>query len=73
MPELLIAVSADWRGRGIARQLLEGLFAAARVEGWATVALTVSEKNDAAARLYRDVGFVEHEQSEELLVMSYAL
>jgi len=73
VPELLIAVRADWRGRGVARTLLEDLLAAARREGWTAVALTVSAKNEGAARLYRAVGFVEHEKPDGLLVMSFTL
>lgn len=54
-----IVVARDARRRGIGRQLLEALFAAARKTDGASVFLEVRESNVAARGLYEKLGFRE--------------
>ncbi|MCB8959326.1 MAG: GNAT family N-acetyltransferase [Ardenticatenales bacterium] len=70
-PVLGIAVHEDWRRRGIGRQLLEGLIAAATAQGLAGLSLNVS-KGNGARNLYEEMGFVVHEDRGEALTMSYS-
>ncbi len=56
VPELAIGVYALARGRGVGRNLLKALLAAAAVQGIARVSLSV-EVDNPALRLYRRVGF----------------
>lgn len=57
VPELSLAVAADWRGRGLGRVLLRAVVDRARAEGLARVSLSVERANH-AARLYTAEGFV---------------
>jgi GNAT superfamily N-acetyltransferase len=57
VPELSLAVAADWRGRGLGRALLRAVVDQARAEGLARVSLSVERANH-AARLYATEGFV---------------
>lgn len=57
VPELSLAVAADWRGRGLGRVLLRAVVDRARAEGLARVSLSVERANH-AARLYAAEGFV---------------
>jgi ribosomal protein S18 acetylase RimI-like enzyme len=52
-----IAVAPAARGRGLARRLLTASSDAAGAAGCARITLLVSERNAAAGRLYRDMGF----------------
>jgi ribosomal-protein-alanine N-acetyltransferase len=54
---LSIAVAASWRGRGLARVLLEAHLRALNRRGVRTVFLEVDEANAPARRLYRRMGF----------------
>jgi ribosomal protein S18 acetylase RimI-like enzyme len=56
VPELSIAVVAEYRGLGLGRQLLETLLAHADANGVARISLSVALDNP-AARLYERVGF----------------
>lgn len=58
LPEAVVAVEPDRRGRGIGARLLEALVARAREAGAPGVCVPVSERNLNAARLYERVGFV---------------
>lgn len=52
-----VAVSPDHQGRGIARQLLEGLLRPAEEAGVTHTMLEVRDGNDAALALYARLGF----------------
>jgi len=58
-------VDAAWRGRGIGRQLIEGVHAAARDDGFAVLRWLARESNHAARRLYESLDartdFVQYE------------
>lgn len=54
-----IALDPDWRGRGIGRELLRALIAAARYRGAREVFLEVRADNPSAEGLYLAEGFVE--------------
>ncbi|GAA1751479.1 GNAT family N-acetyltransferase [Luedemannella helvata] len=56
VPELTLAVTEPWRGRGVGRKLLHGLLAEARARGLSAVSLSVASGNR-AARLYVQAGF----------------
>jgi RimJ/RimL family protein N-acetyltransferase len=53
-------VSPAWRGRGVARALLESCIARARAAGVETLTLSVTAGNAAAERLYEHAGFVRY-------------
>jgi GNAT superfamily N-acetyltransferase len=57
VPELVIAVAPDGRGRGVGRRLLDALIARAGEHGHHRLALSVHLHNP-AARLYSRAGFV---------------
>lgn len=54
---MTVGVTAPYRRRGIARQLLEALLAAARADGSRTVLLEVRASDAGAQRLYEGAGF----------------
>jgi GNAT superfamily N-acetyltransferase len=62
VPEAIVAVSEEARGRGIGRRLMAALMDRARAEGHGLV-LTVSERNPVAARLYERLGFRRVDQT----------
>jgi GNAT superfamily N-acetyltransferase len=57
IPELAIAVVADWRGRGVGTALLATVLDAARTAGFAAVSLSVEPTNPALT-LYEHHGFI---------------
>ena len=57
VPELVVAVTPEHRGRGIGRRLLDALAARAAEHGYDRLALNVHLRNP-AARLYSRAGFV---------------
>jgi GNAT superfamily N-acetyltransferase len=59
LPEVIISVDEESRGKGLGRRLMEALMRRAYAEGHAGLALTVSERNPVAVRLYEHLGF-EH-------------
>lgn len=59
------AVLADYRGQGIARQLLEAVEAKARELGCCKLTLEVDEHNRRARQLYREAGFGPSERIAE--------
>lgn len=77
LPEVLVAVEEDARGRGVGGALMAALAERAAARGWAGLALTVSPRNPAALALYRHAGFrdvtaVEDEPIPGLRVMARA-
>jgi len=50
-------VSADARGSGLGRELVEAAFERARERGCARMLLDTNESNEAALRLYQSMGF----------------
>jgi RimJ/RimL family protein N-acetyltransferase len=57
--EIGMAVSPDWRGRGVGSALLETAIRWAREQGLHKLSLGVFSHNTAAITLYRKFGFVE--------------
>ena len=53
-----VATHPDYRGRGIARQLLEASLAMIQQRGGTTAILQVDAENEVAQRLYTRIGFV---------------
>jgi len=68
-----LAVTADCRGLGVGRRLLEAVEAKARVLGCGKVTLEVREDNVAARRLYRRLGFGDSEGRPATLFLSKRL
>jgi ribosomal protein S18 acetylase RimI-like enzyme len=56
IPELTLAVSEEWRGKGIGRELIKRLIAEAKNQNLTKVSLSV-EKENFALNLYQKVGF----------------
>lgn len=56
-----ISVSADMRGRGIGRQLVEAAEAALKSQGIAEMRLYVLAANKRAQALYRELGYGDYE------------
>ena len=54
-----VAVAPEWRGRGIARQMMEAGIELVRHNYGNWIALQVRSDNDIAHRLYRSLGFVD--------------
>lgn len=57
VPEITLAIAADWRGRGVGRALLRALLDQARAAGLTRISLSVERANAAAAGLYTAEGF----------------
>jgi putative acetyltransferase len=62
-------VDSAWRGRGVARALLEALIAGARERGYATLRLGTLDDMTAAQSLYGSLGFrpIERYRPDELV------
>jgi ribosomal protein S18 acetylase RimI-like enzyme len=54
-----VAVAPEWRGRGIARQMLDASIDLVRHNHGEWIALQVRTDNDIACKLYRTLGFAE--------------
>ena len=67
-PELTIAVVPSRRGRGLGKELLAGLLAQAREDGFAAVSLSV-EPDNPALHLYERSGFAKVGERGGALVM----
>jgi ribosomal protein S18 acetylase RimI-like enzyme len=59
---MAICVFAEFRGRGIGKQLLERSIGKAKVSGATSVSIMVESANVDAYRLYRQLGFVDWER-----------
>ena len=57
--EIGMAVTREWRGRGVGSALLAAAIESARERGLHKLSLAVFAHNDAAIALYRKFGFVE--------------
>jgi ribosomal protein S18 acetylase RimI-like enzyme len=57
LPEIIISVVKEQRRQGLGRALIEELQRLAKLHGWKGLALTVSEDNAAALKLYQSVNF----------------
>lgn len=76
-----VAVSPDWRGRGLGRHLIGWVMDVARDRGIAKLFLEVRASNDHAAEIYRGFGFAEvglrrnyyDEPKEDALIMMATL
>ena len=73
VPEVLVAVDDEHRGRGIGARLISGIVDAAQRERLPALALTVSQRNPAAVSLYQGAGFAEVGHADGLLVMQLRL
>lgn len=62
-PELVIAVVAGHRGRGIGRMLMERIADKAKQEGLQRIALSVNDDNP-ARRLYEAVGYRDYQPGD---------
>lgn len=58
VPSLGIAVHSAWRGRGLARRMMQHLHAVARSRGAERVRLKAYPDNHTAIRLYESLGYV---------------
>lgn len=78
VPLLGIGMLDEYQGRGLGRQMMELLIAAARENGNEGIELTTQQENDRAFALYRKVGFeyygdVENLQGEGKIVVERAM
>ena len=62
--EFALTVADDWQGRGLARQLLEALMAAARAEGFVSMEGYILASNARMLGLARRLGFERIESPE---------
>jgi ribosomal protein S18 acetylase RimI-like enzyme len=69
VPEVVIAVAADHRGRGIGRMLMQELLAQAQRAGVFALSLRVDLDNTRARHLYLAQGFVDHHRTDTGIVM----
>ncbi len=67
-PELSIAVVPSRRGRGLGRELLEGLLAEARREGFPALSLSV-ERDNPSIKLYERHGFKTVREDADTVIM----
>jgi GNAT superfamily N-acetyltransferase len=63
VPELTIGVAASWRGRGVGRDLLQAIAAAAAAAGIGGISLSVERKNFARG-FYLSAGFTVVDDSD---------
>lgn len=68
-PDIVIAVSPDWRGIGVGGALLRALIEAARSNGFEALSLSVQKNNKAAVALYEKNGFFGLEDNRDDWVM----
>lgn len=70
LPEMIIAVRAAWRHRGLGAELVRALQAAAVAARCGGVYVTVSRRNAPAMRLYEAAGFEERDSLASGLVVA---
>jgi GNAT superfamily N-acetyltransferase len=72
LPEVIVCVVEELRGRGIGTRLIRGLLDLATDVSCPGLSLTVSKRNVAAVRLYERAGFVRDGQGlQGLLAMAW--
>lgn len=67
-PSFALSVRPGWRGRGIGTALMRAMLAQLRAAGYAQASLAVQKAN-AAARLYRRLGFMTVAENDEEFIM----
>ncbi len=68
MPVVVIAVDSEYRHQGIGGKMIRGLIDAASKQGIPKISLSVS-KDNYAINLYRQQGFLEHEDTGDSFLM----
>ncbi len=68
-----VAVRPEYRGRGIARQLVQATLHEAEARGAQWIALEVRADNPAAQQLYRSLGFAAYDSLVELRMPAHRL
>ena len=68
VPSLAIAVYVEYRGQGVGTDLMNALLDELRARGYAKVSLSVQKANRAAG-LYRRLGFVTVDETDEEYLM----
>jgi ribosomal protein S18 acetylase RimI-like enzyme len=68
-PELAIAVVPNARGKGVGAKLLAALLDRARMEGYATISLSVDRNNAGAIGLYERHGFERVGEEDDSVTM----
>lgn len=61
IPELGIAVSEEYRGKGVGTALMQNVIKRAREEGYTGISLSVDLENRGAIELYEKLGFQDYE------------
>lgn len=69
----LIGVTAPYRGKGIAKALLELSIALLKKEGFKTYSLEVGKENLQALNLYKNLGFIVEEERGPKYLMTLLL
>lgn len=57
-PELGMAIVSAYRGQGVGGKLMHELIQQARIDGFASLSLSVDPSNEAAVHMYEKLGFV---------------
>lgn len=68
-----VSVLEEWRGKGVAKRLLQSGLTHAKNAGFAMASLEVELQNAAAIALYRSLGFSFHGAGGQRVTMSLAL
>jgi len=68
LPEVIVAVSEQARGRGLGQQMMSWLIAASKEVGDPGLSLTVSERNPGALHLYETLGFIRTKKTATGLI-----
>ncbi|KMK76944.1 hypothetical protein AB990_07960 [Alkalihalobacillus pseudalcaliphilus] len=72
IPEISIAITENYRGKGIGRNLMTQLIYKAKSEGFSALSLSVSRLNQTAVSLYNQLGFekvAEDSTSDTMLLV----
>jgi len=71
-PEISIAVSEEYRNKGVGKELLEALLENAKKKGVSALSLNVDSRNTAAVHLFEALGFkaVSNEENSQVMKLS---